>query len=140
MGQSPVVCHAETEFWMEAFFLCICRQLYAIDHRGLQYEAIMINLTLHFAVAEITVLCHFRQNDLMPVIICKSDKHLVTLYNVIFRNMTGILSHLSYILAAEMKCIGKPICQTNTQIVIYLKALGQDAFLNKWDTYNMQNE
>ncbi len=39
----------------------------------------------------------FRKNALMPVIICNNDKHLVTLYNVIFSNMTGILSHLSYI-------------------------------------------
>ncbi len=50
-------------------------------------------------VREITVVCHFRKNDLMlviickndlmPVIICKNDKHLVTLYNVIFSHMTG---------------------------------------------------
>ncbi len=32
----------------------------------------------------ITVLCHFRKIDLIPVIICKNDKHLVTLCNVIF--------------------------------------------------------
>ncbi len=32
----------------------------------------------------------------MPVIICKNDKHLVTFYHVIFSNMTGILSYLSY--------------------------------------------
>ncbi len=50
------------------------------------------------SVGEITVLCHFRNNDLMTVIICKNDKHLITLYNVIFSNMTGILLHLSYIL------------------------------------------
>ncbi len=48
-------------------------------------------------VRGITVLFHFHKNDLMLVIICKNDKHLVTLYNVIFSNMTGILSHLSYI-------------------------------------------
>ncbi len=30
----------------------------------------------------------------MLVIICKNYKHLVTLYNVIFSNITGILSHL----------------------------------------------
>ncbi len=45
----------------------------------------------------ITVLGHFHKNDLMPVIICKHDKHLITLYNAIFSNMTGIMSHLSYI-------------------------------------------
>ncbi len=45
----------------------------------------------------ITVLCNVRKNYLMSVIICKSEKHLVTLYNVIFSNMTGIISHLSYI-------------------------------------------
>ncbi len=49
------------------------------------------------SVEGITVLCHFHKNDLMPVIIGKNDKHLVTLYNVIFSNMIGILSHLSYI-------------------------------------------
>ncbi len=53
--------------------------------------------TAHSAVKGITVLCHFRKNSPMPVIICKNDKHLVILYNVIFLNMTGILSYLSYI-------------------------------------------
>ncbi len=48
-------------------------------------------------IAGITVLYDFQNNDLMPVIICKNDKYLVTHYNVIFSNMTGILSHLSYI-------------------------------------------
>ncbi len=48
-------------------------------------------------VRGITVLCHFRKNYIMLVIICKNDKHLVTLYNVIFSNMSDILSHLSYI-------------------------------------------
>ncbi len=57
----------------------------------------------------------------MPVIIYKNDKHHVTLYNVIFSNMTGILSYLSYIssintrehqYATEMKCIGKRMCLT----------------------------
>ncbi len=38
----------------------------------------------------------FHKNDLMSVIICKIDKHLVKLYNV-FLSMTCILSHLSYI-------------------------------------------
>ncbi len=37
----------------------------------------------------------------MPVIICKNDKHLVTLYNIIISNMTGILPHLSYIFYIE---------------------------------------
>ncbi len=45
------------------------------------------------SVEEITVLCHFLKTDLMPVIICKNDKPFVKLYNVIFSNMTGILSH-----------------------------------------------
>ncbi len=39
----------------------------------------------------------FYENDQMPVIIYKNYKHLVTLYNVIFSNMTDILSHFSYI-------------------------------------------
>ncbi len=30
-------------------------------------------------VSGITVFCHFRIHYLMPVIICKNDKHLVTL-------------------------------------------------------------
>ncbi len=46
-------------------------------------------------VRGITVLCHFRKSNLMPVIICKNDKHLITIYTVIFSNITGILSHLS---------------------------------------------
>ncbi len=50
-----------------------------------------------YSVGRITVLYHFRKNNLMPVIICKNDKHLVIHYNVIFSNMTDILSHLSYI-------------------------------------------
>ncbi len=45
----------------------------------------------------ITVLFHFRKDDLMIVIICKNDKYLLKLYSVIFSKMTGILSHLSYI-------------------------------------------
>ncbi len=49
------------------------------------------------AVRRLTVLYHFRKNDLMPVIKWKNDKHLVTLYTVIFSNVTSILSHLSYI-------------------------------------------
>ncbi len=34
----------------------------------------------------ITVLCHFvfKRPLVIPVIICKNDKHVVTLYNVIF--------------------------------------------------------
>ncbi len=47
-------------------------------------------------VGGITVLCHVHKNDLMPVM-CINDQHLVTLYNIIFSNMTGILSHLTYI-------------------------------------------
>ncbi len=69
----------------------------------------------------ITVLCHFHKNDLMPVIKCKNDKHLVTLDNAIFSNMTGILLHLSKLssintiwqqCANEMRSIGKLICLT----------------------------
>ncbi len=50
---------------------------------------------IDFISRVITVLCHFRKKDIMPVIICKNDKHLVTLYNIIFSNMTGIQSYLS---------------------------------------------
>ncbi len=53
--------------------------------------------TTILTVREITVLCHFHKNDLMPVIICKNNKHIVILYKVLFSDMTGILSHLSYI-------------------------------------------
>ncbi len=49
------------------------------------------------SVEGITVFCHFRKNYLMPIIICKIDKLLGSHYNVIFSNMTDILSHLSYI-------------------------------------------
>ncbi len=51
-----------------------------------------------YSVRGITVLCHFLQNDQMPVITCKYDKRLVTHYNVIFSNIKGILSHLNDIL------------------------------------------
>ncbi len=48
----------------------------------------------------------------MPVIICKNDKLLITLYNVICSHMTGTFE--LYLLlkqcATEMKSIGKPIC------------------------------
>ncbi len=52
---------------------------------------------LQTSVRGIIVLRHFRKNNPMPVITCKNDQHLGTLYNVIFSNITGILSHLSYI-------------------------------------------
>ncbi len=48
------------------------------------------------SVREITVLCHVCKNGIMLVIICNNDQHLVTLHNVIFSNMTCIMSHLSY--------------------------------------------
>ncbi len=54
-------------------------------------------MALSYSVGGIRVVCHFRKDDLIPVIIYKNDKHLVTFYNDIFSNMTGILSHLSYI-------------------------------------------
>ncbi len=61
-----------------------------------------------------TVLCNFRKNYIIPVIICINTKHLVTLYNVIFSNITGILSHCGIYrgqqCAIEMNCIGYPIC------------------------------
>ncbi len=63
-----------------------------------QYAVVDIHQNgLALSVKGITVLHNFLKNDLMPAIICKNDKHLVTLYNVIFPNMTSILSHLSYI-------------------------------------------
>ncbi len=34
-------------------------------------------------------LSHFRKNDLMPLIICKNNKNFVTLFNIIFSNMTS---------------------------------------------------
>ncbi len=59
--------------------------------------SITVLVFIYLAVGGITLLCHFSKNDLTPVIICKNTKHLLTLYNVIFSNMIGILSHLSYI-------------------------------------------
>ncbi len=59
------------------------------------YSFVILNRQ-HVQVEGITALCHFRKHDIMAVI-CKNDKHLLTLYNVISSNMTGILSHLSYI-------------------------------------------
>ncbi len=83
------------------------------------------------AVRGITAFGHIRKNDLMPLIICKNDKHLVTLYNVIFSNITGILSYLSYIFYLHKRAA---VChwnemywenylsdQTNTQTVMSLK-------------------
>ncbi len=40
---------------------------------------------MSLSVGRITVLCHFRKYDLMPVIICKNYKHLVIYYNMILR-------------------------------------------------------
>ncbi len=84
----------------------------------------------------------------MLVIICKYDKHLVTLYNVIFSNITGMLSHL-YIssintrwqqCATEMKCIGKPICLTKLihKLLFLLKRRAKKSLSAKWDRYNMK--
>ncbi len=77
----------------------------------------------------------------MPVILYKTDKHLVTLYNEIFSNITGILSLLSYIfywhkMAAmchwnEIYCETYLSDQTNTETVISLTTYGQDKFLDK---------
>ncbi len=65
-------------------------------------------------------MCHFRKNDLMSVIIYKNDKYLVTLYNVIFSYMTGILSHLSYIFSLEMKYTNRPLllCKHDQPIMV----------------------
>ncbi len=100
-------------------------------------------------VWEITVLCHSRINDLMSVIKCKNDKHLITFYKVIFSNITGtcILSHLCYITrgqqcGTEMKCIGKPICLTKLihKLLFCLKCRDtvQTSFWTTWDRYNMK--
>ncbi len=51
----------------------------------------VIGLWSTLSVGGITVLFHFRKNYPMHVIIYKNDMHLVTLYDVIFSNMTGIL-------------------------------------------------
>ncbi len=57
----------------------------------------------------------------MPVIICKNDKHLVTLCNVVFFKYERhpVTCELYLLLnkrwqqfATEIKCIGKPICLT----------------------------
>ncbi len=66
---------------------------YVVGHaRRPRYESCHYPLS----VGGRTVSCNYI-NDLMPVIICKNAKHHVTLYNVIFSNMTDILSHLNYI-------------------------------------------
>ncbi len=62
-----------------------------------QSSGATIDTTLHLSFGGITVLCHFCKNELLPVIKCKNDKHLVTLYNVIFSNMTCILNNRRYI-------------------------------------------
>ncbi len=73
----------------------ICRiHIMYLCHRSRSKGVIIIIVS----VSGITVLCHFRKIDLMPLTICKNDKLLVALYNVIFSNMTGNLSHLSYII------------------------------------------
>ncbi len=84
----------------------------------------------------------------MPVIICKNDKHLVTLYNVIFSYMTDILTHsaISSIntrgqqCANEIKCIGKPICLTKVihKLLFLCKLRAKMYFWTKWDRYNMK--
>ncbi len=68
-----------------------------LDCTIFEVKASFMNETMpHISIGGIIVLCHFHKNDLMPMFICKNDKNLVTLYNVIFANMTGILSYLSY--------------------------------------------
>ncbi len=42
------------------------------------------NFLSHLAVTEITVLCHFRNIDLMPVIRCLTNLTFWSLYHVIF--------------------------------------------------------
>ncbi len=69
-------------------------------------------------VGEITVLCHFRKNDLMPdIIICKNDKHLVTLYNVIFSNMTGF-GHIYGAVSESTICILCPTLSSAGEITV----------------------
>ncbi len=55
------------------------------------YTILEFNDTFELAVVGIIVLCHFIKTDLMPVIISKNDQHLVTLYSVVFSNITGSL-------------------------------------------------
>ncbi len=71
----------------QLFTPCVNKNIYTAEFGNYLYQT----------VGGITVMYHFRKTYLMPVIICKNDKHLVTLYNVRFSNMTGILSHLRYI-------------------------------------------
>ncbi len=53
------------------------------------------------SVARIAVLYQFHKNGLMPLTIYKNEKHLITLYNVIFSNMTGILTFELYLLLTQ---------------------------------------
>ncbi len=59
-----------------------------------------------WSVGGITVLCHFRKYDLMPIIICKNDKHHVTLYNIFKYDRRPFTFELY---STEMKCIGKTL-------------------------------
>ncbi len=89
---------------------------------------------------DIRVLHYFRKKHLIPLIICKNHKHLVTLYNVIFSkyDRTPVTFELYIILTEEGSnmplkwiCIGKRICVTNTQTFIPLKTWGQEKYLDK---------
>ncbi len=64
---------------------------------GIHMLVIKIFFIMNIICQGITILCHICKHDLMPVIICENDRHLLTPYNVIFSNMIVILSHLSYI-------------------------------------------
>ncbi len=58
----------------------------------------MDNVTCTCNIGSTLVVGHLHKNDLMPVIICKNNKPLVTLYNVIFSNyITPALIELHWI-------------------------------------------
>ncbi len=55
----------------------------------------------YYSISGITVLCHFRKNYLMPVLICKNDRYPDIISSINTKEQQCV---------TEMKYIGKPIC------------------------------
>ncbi len=123
--------------------------------KNAKQKSVLYTLGWYLSVADaisiggITVLCHFRKNDLLHVIICKNDMHLATLYNVIFSNLTGILSHLNYILYYQKKGSNVPLKwnvlgnlsvwpNQYTNCYFFFNFRTKTSFWTKWDRYNIK--
>ncbi len=60
-------------------YLCLC-----VMREPMKDTLITSADNMYYQKRGITVLCHFCKNDPNAVIICKNDKYLIILYDVIF--------------------------------------------------------